>query len=133
MALRRSAAPARKGRPLVAGIVLPAALVTALLCLAVALLATGGGRRAADKELDARAATVKRAWDAVGRPGTGRELERLGARLNAQLRVVSGTHPQAGTTTGKLRRYGFETRDRRTLRVALPTASSADAVNEALM
>jgi diguanylate cyclase (GGDEF)-like protein len=118
---------------LVAAIVVPAALGTALLCVAVALLATGGGRRAADKELDARAATVKKAWDAVGRPTGGPELKRLGARLNAQLAVLRGPHPQAGTTIGKLRRYGFATRDRRTLGIALPADSSADAINKALM
>ena len=111
--------------------VLPVALISVALAAAVALLVASGGSRAADKELDARAATVKKAWDTAGRPTHGTDLRRLGIRLNAQLRVVRGKHPQAGTTQGNVRRYGFATRDRQTLKVALSTKKSADAVSSA--
>src|SRR4051794_20319737 len=133
MALRRSAAPARKGRPLVVSVVLPAALISLLLAGAVALLVAGGAKRGAQKELDARAATVKKAWDGAGRPAQAAELSRLGKRLNAKLRVVRGKHPAAGTTSGDLRHYAFATRTRQTLRVALPTSESSDAVSKALI
>ncbi|HEX6714738.1 MAG TPA: bifunctional diguanylate cyclase/phosphodiesterase [Thermoleophilaceae bacterium] len=133
MARNRSAAPARNGRPLVASVVLPAAVFGVLIALAAAMLASGGGKRAADKELDARAATVKKAWDGVGRPAGPAQLARLGTRLNAQLRVVRGRHPQAGATSGKVRRYAFATRDNKTLRVGLSTQSSADALSSGLL
>src|SRR3954447_24129991 len=133
MALRRSAAPARNGRPLVVGAVLPIALLGVLVAVAVALLVSGGGHRAANKELDARAATVKKAWDSVGRPTAQRDLQRLGRRLNAQLRVVRGSHPQPGTTTDDVRHYGFATRSRQTLRVALSTSASSDAVSKGVV
>src|SRR5439155_14893694 len=126
----RSVTPARNGRSLTVRVVLPAALVTALIAAAVAVLGAGAAHRAADKELDARAATVKKAWDAVGRPPGGAPLERLGARLSAQLRVVRGTHPAPTSNTGKLRRYAFVTGDHTTLRVALTTSESSDAVSK---
>src|SRR6478752_5554036 len=102
-----SVAPARNGRPLAIGVVLPAAILTALIAVAVALLVAGGAHRAATKELDARAATVKKAWDAVGRPVAGGDLSRLGAKLGAQLQVVRGRHPAPAVTQGKLRSYSF--------------------------
>jgi hypothetical protein len=46
-------------RSLVASVVLPFALLTALLAVGAALMAGSGAKRGADKELDARAATVK--------------------------------------------------------------------------
>ena len=133
MARQRSATPARSGRSLVTSVAVPAALIGVLIAVAVAFLASGGGRRAANKELDARAATVKKAWDGSGRPRSGPELARLGTRLNAQLRVVRGSHPQSGTTDGDVRRYGFATRDRSTLRVALSSSESADAISKGFL
>lgn len=112
-----------------ATVAVPAALIAVLIAVAAALLASGGGQRAANKELDARAADVKKSWDAAGRPGGGSELRRLGVRMNAQLRVVRGRHPQAGTTSGDVRNYAFATRDRQTLRVALSAKASADAIS----
>ena len=112
-----------------ATVAVPAALIAVLIAVAAALLASGGGQRAANKELDARAASVKKSWDAAGRPGGGSELRRLGVRMNAQLRVVRGRHPQAGTTSGDVRNYAFATRDRQTLRVALSAKASADAIS----
>src|SRR4051812_47431528 len=129
MAQERSVARARNGRPLVATVAVPAALIAVLIAVAAVLLASGGGQRAANKELDARAANVKESWDAAGRPGGGSQLRRLGVRMNAQLRVVRGRHPQAGTTSGDVRNYAFATRERRTLRVALSAKASADAVS----
>jgi diguanylate cyclase (GGDEF)-like protein len=114
----------------VASVVVPAVVISLLIALAAAVLASGGGQRAANKELDARAANVKEAWDDAGRPARGLQLKRLGTRMNAQLRVVRGRHAQPGTTDGDFRRYGFATRDRQTLRVALPASASADAVSE---
>src|SRR6476646_7565592 len=133
MALRRSAAPARSGRPLVVSVVLPAALISLVLAGAVAVLVAGSAKRAAEKEINARAATVKKAWDGAGRPARAPELTRLGKRLNAQLRVVRGSHPQAGTTSGDLRHYAFATRNRETLRVALSTTQSSDALSKGLI
>ena len=130
MARSRSAAPARPGLPLFVSVVLPAAIIAALLAVAVVFLTTGSGRRAADKQLDARAATVKKAWDGAGRPTKGAQLARLGTRLNAQLRVVHGSHPQAATTQGGRRHYAFVTRQRQTLRVVLATKSSDDALSQ---
>ncbi|MEA2494120.1 MAG: diguanylate cyclase [Thermoleophilaceae bacterium] len=115
------------------GVVLPCAILAALLAVAIAVIVSSGGRRAADKELDARAATVKKAWDAQGRPSRQRDLKRLGTRLNAQLRVVRGRHPKVAVTTGDVRHYAFATRDRRTLRIALTTANSSDAISKALV
>jgi diguanylate cyclase (GGDEF)-like protein len=108
------------------------AVVGVLLVVAIALLATSGGRRAADREIDSRGATVKKAWDAVGRPESGPRLARLGTRLRAELLVVPGRHPLAPTTKGQLRRYAFATRDGRTLRVALSTRRSSDAISTGL-
>lgn len=133
MARRRSAAPAGNGRPLWLRVVLPAALATALIAGGVALLVAGSATRAAEKELDARAVTVKKAWDAVGRPVGGAPLVRLGNRLNASLRVVRGRHPAAAATRGKLREYAYPTRQRTTLRIALTTKASADAVSKGLV
>lgn len=113
-----------------ATVAVPAVLVALLIALAAALLASGGGQRAANKELDARAASVKKSWDAAGRPPSGPRLARLGGQMNARLRVVRGRHPQAGTTSGDVRRYGFATRDRQTLRVSLQAKASADALSE---
>src|SRR4051794_20280065 len=133
MAPKRSAAPARNGRPLVASVVVPAVLVAALIAVVAALLASGGGHRAADKELDARAATVKKAWDGAGRPSSAGQLDRLGNRLNAELRVVPGRHPHAGTTNGDTRNYAYATRTQQTLRVALSTSASSDALSNGLV
>ncbi|HEX4733636.1 MAG TPA: EAL domain-containing protein [Thermoleophilaceae bacterium] len=133
MALPRSNAPARTGRPLSATVVLPAVALAVLIALATALLVSGGGTRAANKELDARAATVKKAWDGARRPSGGPRLQRLGRQLNAQLRVVPGRRPQAGTTSGEVRSYGFATRAGKTLRVKLSTKRSADAVSHGLL
>jgi diguanylate cyclase (GGDEF)-like protein len=118
---------------LVVGIVVPMALVGGLLAVAITLLAASAGKHAADREIDTRAATVKKAWDAVGRPQDSRRLARLGTRLNAELRVVPGRHPAEPVTSGGLRRYAFATRDRRTLRVALSTARSTDAISKGVI
>lgn len=112
---------------------LPVALLAALLAVGVALLVAGGGRRAASKELDARAATVKKSWDAVGRPTAQADLQRLGKRLGAQLRVVNGRHPQPGTTRGDVRRYAFATRNKKTLQITLGTHASSDAISQGLL
>ena len=133
MAARRSSSPARNGLPLALSVVFPVALLAALLAVAAAVLVSGGGQRAADKELDARAATVKKAWDVAGRPTHGAPLHQLGARLNASMSVVRGAHPQAATTAGGQRRYAFATRGHQTLRVALPTHASSDAVSKGLV
>src|SRR4051794_37761657 len=133
MARSRSSAPARNGLPLFVSVVVPAAIVAALIAAAVVVLVTGAGHRAASKELDARAATVKKAWDGAGRPAKDSDLQRLGQRLNATLRVVRGRHPQPGSTTGKIRHYAFATRNRETLRVALPTKSSSNALSQGLV
>jgi diguanylate cyclase (GGDEF)-like protein len=117
----------------VVSVVLPAVLVGVLIAVAAAMLASGGGKRAANKELDARAATVKMACEGAGRPAQRAQLARLGKRLNATLRVTRGRHPQSGTTSGDLRRYAFATRDRKTLRVALSTKSSSDALSQGLV
>ena len=113
-------------------VVLPLAVLALLLGLAVTMLVAGSGRKAADKELDARAATVKKAWDAADRPTAERQLDRLGSQLGARLSVVRGERPQPGTTDGELRRYAFATRDRQTLRVALSTSESDDALSSGL-
>src|SRR3954454_25185792 len=115
----RSAASTRNGRPLVAGVLLPVGLLAALTVAVVAMLAIGAGRHAAVKELDARAATVKKAWELSGRPSTKPELALRGRRLNASLSVVPGARPAPAATSGDVRRYAFPTRARRTLRVAL--------------
>src|SRR5437764_15289407 len=108
MAPERSASPTRlKGAPLVAGVLIPLAIVAAAIAVAVAVVATGGGRRATNTELDARAATVKKAWDAVGRPSSTAQLDRLGKRLNAKLKVVPGGKRAAGVTRGDVRSYAF--------------------------
>jgi diguanylate cyclase (GGDEF)-like protein len=117
----------------VAGVVLPVAVLGALVTVAVALVMSGGAHRAAGKELDARALTVKNAWAAAGRPAERSELQRLGQRLHAQLRVVRGTRAQAGTTSGDVRRYSFPTRGRASLRVALSTSASSDAISKGVV
>ena len=132
MPLRRSATAARNGRPLVAGVVVPAAVTAAVIAVATALLAAAGGKTAAEKQLDARAAAVRNAWTIAGRPTRTTDLAGLGSRLNAQLSVVRGRHPHPPATTGKVRRYAFATRDRRTLRIALSTTASADAIRNGL-
>ena len=76
---------------------------------------------------------MKKAWDAVGRPATPVPLQRLGKRLNAQLRVVRGGHPAVTVNAGALRRYAFVTGEHTTLRVALPTKASSDAVSKGLV
>src|SRR4051794_10906389 len=133
MALPRSTAPARMGRPLSATVVLPAVALAVLIALATALLVSGSGTRAANKELDARAATVKKEWDGAGRPSSGGELQRLGRRLNAQLRVVRGQHRNAGTTSGDVRSYSFATGVDQTLRVKLSAKQSSDAISHGLL
>src|SRR3954451_3172735 len=133
MALGRSSAGARNGRSLLVGVLVPLALIAALTAGLAGVLATGAGRRAADKEIDARAATVKKAWDATGRPMAKAQLVRLGRQLNAQLAVRSGIRPSTATTTGDVRHYAFPTRDRRTLAVALPVKESADALSNGLV
>ena len=133
MAPQPSVAPARSGRPLLLGVLLPVAVIAAGLAIGVTLLVTGAGRRAAEKELDARAATVRGAWEAAGSPTNERELRRLGNRLDARLTVVRGRRPQAGTTAGDVRRYAFASRERRTLRVALATTESSDALSKGLI
>src|SRR3954470_2495999 len=133
MAPHRSAStPARK-RSLLVTTVAPAALLCALLAVGVALLVSGGGKRAVDKELDARAAIIKKTWDTAGRPSTRPELRRLGTRVNANLRVIRGRHPQPGTTSGGQREYGFATRDRQTLKISLSTSQSSDALSKGLV
>src|SRR5205807_2415645 len=62
-------------------------------------------------------------------PSGKSDLGRLGKRLNATLGVVSGQKPAAGKTSGDTRSYGFATRRNRTLRVALSTKKSADAIS----
>src|SRR5437016_4946704 len=114
----RSLSSARNGRPLVAGVLAPLGLLAALIAAVVAMLAISAGRHAAVKEVDARAATVKKAWDLSGRPSAKAELAVLGRRLNATLSVVAGARPGPAITSGDVRRYTFPTRDRRTLRVA---------------
>jgi diguanylate cyclase (GGDEF)-like protein len=133
MAQSRSAAPARNGLPLSVALVLPAAVLSLLLAAAVAVLVGGGANRAANKELDARAATVAKAWTAAGRPASAPDLQRLGARLNAKMRLVAGRHPAAPATSGDRRSYAFATRDHQTLNVSLQTTASADAIQKGVV
>ena len=114
MARERSSTPARsKGAPLAAGLLVPLAIVAAVIAVAVAVVATSGGQRATNTEVDARAANVKKTWDAVGRPTAPAQLDRLGTRLNARLRVVPGGKAAPGTTRGNARTYQFATRGSR--------------------
>jgi diguanylate cyclase (GGDEF)-like protein len=117
----------------VAGALVPLGLLAVLTVAVVAMLGISAGRHAAVKELDLRAATVKKAWDLSGRPSATPELAVLGRRLNASLAVVSGARPAPATTSGDVRRYAFPTRDRRTLRVALSVKASADALSNGLV
>src|SRR3954471_2635434 len=134
MARERSSAPARwNGSPLVASLLVPIAVLIAILAVAVAIVATSGGRRAADKELDARAVSVKKAWDAVGQPTRQADVALLGKRLGAKLRVVRGNHPAAGATKGDVRAYAFGSRKGRTLRIALSTKASTDSLSSGRM
>jgi diguanylate cyclase (GGDEF)-like protein len=134
MTRERSAAPAGgKGSPLAVRVLLPLAAAAAALAVAVAMLTTGAGQRAADKELDARAVTVKKAWDVAGQPAREADLRRLGRRLHARLAVVRGGKPSAGRTNGDVRTYRFASRRNRTLRVALATGDSSDALSSGLV
>jgi diguanylate cyclase (GGDEF)-like protein len=117
----------------VVGVLVPLALLAALIVAVVAMLAISAGRHAAVKELDARAATVKKAWDLSGRPSAKPELAVLGRRLTATLAVERGAMPALAATTGGVRRYAFPTRDGRTLRVALPVKASTDALSNGLV
>jgi diguanylate cyclase (GGDEF)-like protein len=76
---------------------------------------------------------VKKAWDVAGRPARNPQLARLGTRLNAQLRVLRGSHPRPVTTIGKTRSYSFATRRGSTLRVGLSTQRSGDALSKGLL
>src|SRR5690242_12266524 len=98
MAPPRSVARARLGRSLVTSVVVPVAVLGVVVAVVAALLASGGATRAAERQLDARAATVNKAWDAAGRPTSGTKLDDLSARLNANLRVLRGDHPQPAAT-----------------------------------
>ncbi|MFL5894116.1 MAG: EAL domain-containing protein [Thermoleophilaceae bacterium] len=109
--------------------VLPLGLIAVVIAVAASVVATSGGRRAANKELDARGATVKKAWDAAGRPSRPADLKVLGRRLNAQLRLVPGRKPAPAKTAGDVRTYAFAAHGKRTLRVALPTKGSKDALS----
>lgn len=104
----------------------PLVLLVAVIVVLVASLANGGGKNATDKELDARATTVKRAWEAAGRPTRPAQLDVLGRRVNAQLTVVRRQKPAPPTTSGDSRHYRFSARGGRTLRVALPVKESKD-------
>lgn len=129
MAPNRSSSAARSGIPLALGIVLPVALLAAALAVAAALIVGGAGHRAATKELDARAASVKKAWDVAGRPTRTQSLHQLGTRLNATLVVARGKHTHPAQTTGDQRHYAFATRKGQTLRVALSTKASSDSLS----
>jgi diguanylate cyclase (GGDEF)-like protein len=132
MASNGSATPARgKGSPLALSVLLPLAVLAVALAIAVAVLGTSGGQKAVDKESDARALSVKRAWDAVGQPSGDTALQRLGRQLGAKLTVVRGRKPSAGATNGDVRTYGFPARRGRTLRVALPVKASSDELSSA--
>src|SRR5438067_2437879 len=120
MARERSAAPARTtGGTLVIAVLAPIALVAVLVAFGAALIANGGGRSAANKELDARTRTVERAWASVGRPSGKSSLAQLSGRLGAGLVVVRGGKPAAGKTVGDTRTYAFAEPSDRTLRVSL--------------
>lgn len=106
------------------GVLLPLALVTALIVAVVASLANGGGKKATDRELDSRASTVKRTWEAAGRPTRPAQLDLLGRRVDARLSVVRRQQPAAPKTSGDFRTYRFTARGGRTLRVALPVKES---------
>ncbi len=133
MASTGSPASARVASTLALRVAIPAAVLAAVIAAAAAFLVSAGGHHAADRELDARAATVKKAWDTAGRPTRGAGLDRLGHLLNARLKVQRGRHPHAPASQGDERDYAFPTRDRTTLRVALSTKTSSDAVAKGLM
>src|SRR5947208_15469212 len=93
MARERSSTPARsKGAPLAAGLLVPLAIVAAVIAVAVAVVATSGGQRATNTEVDARAANVKETWDALGRPTATAQPDRLRTPLNPPLRGVPRRH-----------------------------------------
>src|SRR5260221_2161649 len=133
MARLRSNDPARRGgSPLAISVLAPLAVLAAVLAIAAALVATSAGHRAADKQLDARAVTVKKAWDAAGQPAGKADLRRLGKRLNARLAVVHGSTAAPGKTSGGVRSYAFRSRGQRSLNVALPVKDSSDALSSGL-
>src|SRR5437764_10260266 len=133
MARERSAAPARTtGGTLVVAVLTPIAIVAVLVAVAAALIANGGGRSAADKELDARARTVERAWASLDRPSGRSALAQLSRRLDAGLVVVRGRKPAAGKTPGDTRTYAFAAPNARTLRVSLATKDSSKSLSSGL-
>ena len=128
MAGSRSPSPAhaRTGLPLAVQVILPLALLTALVAVAAAMLAGSAGRKAADDELDRRAAVVRRAWQASGSPTDRRELRVLGRRLGATLTIRRGDpSSHAGRTEGDLRVREFRARGR-TLVIGVPSKAAAD-------
>src|SRR5438067_8336267 len=135
MARERSSAPARRsGTPLLVVVLLPLALVAAGLAIAVAVVANGSGHRATTKELDARAGTVKAAWQASGHPTAARDLQRLGTRLDATIAIRRGQTPNAGgTAVGDTRVYSYPVRGKRLLQISLATKASSDALSNGLV
>src|SRR5436853_7353286 len=100
MARERSAAPARmSGGPLALRVLAPLAVVAVLIGLAVALVANAGGQKAANKELDARALTVKRSWEALGAPSGKTSLAKLRQELGAKPGALPGRQPARGKPT----------------------------------
>jgi diguanylate cyclase (GGDEF)-like protein len=110
----------------------PLAILAVIVAAATALIANGGGHRAANKELDARALTVKRSWEALGQPSGKSALTSLGKKLDANLTVVHGRKPQHGKASGGRRTYAFAAANDRTLRVSLATKASSDALSSGL-
>ena len=132
MAGSRSSSPARSraGLPLAVHVLLPLALIAAVVAVAAGMLAGGAGKQATDDELDRRAATVRRAWQASGSPTDRAELRTLGRRLGAQMSIGRGTPGATGRTEGDRRIREFRTRGRK-LTVAIPAKEATDKVDSA--
>ena len=129
MARSRSSSAAgssKSGLPLAVQVIVPLALVAAILAVAAGMLAGSAGRKATDEELDRRAAVVRRAWQASGEPTRSADLRRLGRRLDARLAIERGNPSgDAGRTEGDFRTREFRTRGR-TLSVAIPAKKASD-------
>jgi diguanylate cyclase (GGDEF)-like protein len=115
--------------PLAAGVLLPIALVAALIVAAVLLVSAGAGKSAANAELDARAVTVSKAWQMAGRPTRDAQMIDLGRRVDARLSIGPRKPAAAPKTSGDFRSYRFAVRGGRTLSVVLPVAKSKDELS----
>lgn len=123
-----SSAGPKSGLPLAVQVLVPLALIAAVVAIAAATLAGGAGQKAADQELDRRASVVLSAWQASGSPTGRADLRALGRRLEARLAVRRGGRAAAaGRTDGDFRIREFRTRGR-VVTVAVPAKAAADEI-----